>query len=94
MTAGHRDGVRLAGLALLALVATAIHFIVVLGFPWLAAALPRSRYLGYGLRIVYADGRGILREVLTECTSKGFAIIQVATRQLEHDVAGRRRGSR
>jgi putative Mg2+ transporter-C (MgtC) family protein len=77
-----------AGLALLALVATAIHFLVVLGFPWLAAALPRSRYLGYGLRIVYADGRGILRDVLTECTRKGFAIVQVATRQLEHDVAG------
>jgi putative Mg2+ transporter-C (MgtC) family protein len=77
-----------AGLALLALVATAIHFLVVLGFPWLAAALPRSRYIGYGLRVVYEDGRGILRDVLTECTRKGFAIVQVATRQLEHDVAG------
>jgi putative Mg2+ transporter-C (MgtC) family protein len=77
-----------AGLALLALVATAIHFLVVLGFPWLAAALPRSRYIGYGLRVVYEDGRGILRDVLTECTRKGFAIVQVVTRQLEHDVAG------
>jgi putative Mg2+ transporter-C (MgtC) family protein len=77
-----------AGLALIAVLATAGHFVVVLGYPRLAAALPRSRYLGYGLRIVYEDGRGILRDVLSECTRRGFAIVQVATRQLEHDVGG------
>jgi putative Mg2+ transporter-C (MgtC) family protein len=77
-----------AGLALLAILATIGHFVVVLVFPRLAAALPLSRYTGHELRLVYEDGRGILRDVLSECTRKGFAIVQVATRQLEHDVAG------
>jgi putative Mg2+ transporter-C (MgtC) family protein len=77
-----------AGLALLAILATAGHFVVVLVYPLLAAALPRSRHVGFGLRVVYADGRGILRAVLAECTRRGFAIVQVATRQLEQEVAG------
>jgi putative Mg2+ transporter-C (MgtC) family protein len=78
-----------AGLALLAILATLGHFIVVLAYPRLAAALPRSRYMAIELRLVYEDGRGILREILTESTQQGFTIVQVATRQLEHDVAGR-----
>jgi putative Mg2+ transporter-C (MgtC) family protein len=77
-----------AGLILLAVLVTAGHFVVVLVYPLLAAALPRSRYVGFGLRVVYEDGRGILREILAECTRRGFAIIQVNTRQLERDVAG------
>jgi putative Mg2+ transporter-C (MgtC) family protein len=77
-----------AGLALLALVATAAHFIVVFAYPRLAAALPRSRYVGFGFRVVYEDGRGILRDILRECTQGGFVITQVGTRQLEHDIGG------
>jgi putative Mg2+ transporter-C (MgtC) family protein len=78
-----------AGLVVLALAATAAHFVVVLLYPRLASALPRSRYLGYRLRIVYEDGRGILRDVLGESTGLGFAIVRLDTRQLEHDVRGR-----
>jgi putative Mg2+ transporter-C (MgtC) family protein len=78
-----------AGLALLAVAATALHFVVALGYPWLAAQLPRSRYIGYGVRIVYEDGRGILRDVLAESTRRGFTIGHVDTRQLEHEVLGR-----
>jgi putative Mg2+ transporter-C (MgtC) family protein len=77
-----------AGLAILALVATAAHFVVVLVYPRLAAALPRSRYLGYRLRVVYEDGRGILRDILSESTTRGFAIVRLDTRQLEHEVRG------
>jgi putative Mg2+ transporter-C (MgtC) family protein len=77
-----------AGLALVALVATAGHFVVVLGYPRLLAALPRSRHIGFGLRVVYEDGRGILRKILAESTRGGFTIVQVATHQLEHDVRG------
>jgi putative Mg2+ transporter-C (MgtC) family protein len=77
-----------AGLAILAVVVTAAHFLVVLGFPTLAARLPRSRYLGFGLRVVYEDGRGILRRILAETTLRGFAIVQVTTRQLERDLGG------
>jgi len=77
-----------AGLAILALVVTAAHFVVVFAFPALVARLPRSRYLGYGVRVVYADGRGILRQILAESTRLGFAIASVGTRQLEHAGAG------
>jgi putative Mg2+ transporter-C (MgtC) family protein len=77
-----------AGLVLLALVATAGHFTVVLVYPLLAARLPQSRYTSYGLRVVYEDGRGILRQVLGESTRRGFAILRVGTRQLEADVGG------
>jgi putative Mg2+ transporter-C (MgtC) family protein len=77
-----------AGLALIAVLATGAHFVVALAYPALAGALPRSRYVGFGLRVVYEDGRGILRDIIGECTSRGFAIVRVTTRQLEHEVAG------
>lgn len=77
-----------AGLAILALAVTAAHFVVVFIYPLLAARLPRSRYLGFGLRVVYEDGRGILREVLAESTHLGFSIARVDTHQLEREVRG------
>jgi putative Mg2+ transporter-C (MgtC) family protein len=77
-----------AGLAILALAATAAHFIVVFAYPRLAAALPRSRYVGYGVRVIYEDGRGILREILSRSTHLGFSIARVQTQQLEHEVRG------
>jgi putative Mg2+ transporter-C (MgtC) family protein len=77
-----------AGMAFVALVATAGHFVVVLVYPRLLAALPRSRHIGFELRVVYEDGRGILRDILTESTRRGFAIVHVVTNQLEHDVRG------
>ncbi len=77
-----------AGLVVLALAATVGHFIVVFVYPPLARALPRSRYVGFALRVVYEDGRGILRDVLRHCTEAGFSIAEVTTHRLEHDVAG------
>jgi putative Mg2+ transporter-C (MgtC) family protein len=77
-----------AGLTRLALLATGGHFVVVLVYPRLLAALPRSRHVGFGLRVVYEDGRGILRQILAESTRRGFAIVRVTTHQLEHDVRG------
>ncbi|MDA0164438.1 MgtC/SapB family protein [Solirubrobacter ginsenosidimutans] len=77
-----------AGLALVALFATAGHFVVVLVYPRLLVVLPHSRHVGFGLRVVYEDGRGILRTVLSECTRRGFAIVEVTTHQLEHDIRG------
>jgi putative Mg2+ transporter-C (MgtC) family protein len=76
-----------AGLALLACVATAGHFAVVLGYPAIAARLPASRPLGFAVRVVYEDGRGILRDVLAESTRRGYAIVRVGTQQLER-IAG------
>jgi putative Mg2+ transporter-C (MgtC) family protein len=77
-----------AGLPVLALVVTGAHFAVMFVFPGLVARLPRSRYLAYGVRVVYEDGRGILRDVLAESTRLGFAIASVDTHQLEHEVRG------
>lgn len=72
-----------AGLPVLALVVTAAHFIVVFLYPELAARLPPSRYLSFGLRVVYEDGRGILRQIITESTRLGLAIHRVVTQQIE-----------
>ena len=64
-----------AGLALLAIYVAAMHFVVVIGFPLIAARFPRDS----GLVIVYEDGRGALREVLAEITRRGFVVANVAT---------------
>ena len=72
-----------AGLWLLAIAVTAGHFAVVLGFTALTPRLPRSRYTASGLRIVYEDGRGVLRSVLAECTRRSFAIAGVDTQRLD-----------
>jgi putative Mg2+ transporter-C (MgtC) family protein len=40
-----------AGLVLLAVLATAAHFVVALASPALAGALPRSRYVGFDVRV-------------------------------------------
>jgi putative Mg2+ transporter-C (MgtC) family protein len=72
-----------AGLVLLALVVTAAHFVVVFVYPAVAARLPASRSLGFGLRVVYEDGRGILRQIIMQSTELGLAIHRVATHQIE-----------
>lgn len=77
-----------AGLPLLALAVTGGHFIVAFVFPRLAALLPRSRYIGFGLRVLYEDGRGILRGVLGEATRLGFAVVRVHTDALAGEVRG------
>jgi putative Mg2+ transporter-C (MgtC) family protein len=77
-----------AGLALVALVATAGHFLVVLVFPRVLGVLPRSRHVSFVFRVVYEDGHGILRKILAESTRQGFAIVQVGTHQLEHEIRG------
>jgi putative Mg2+ transporter-C (MgtC) family protein len=63
-----------AGLPILALAVTAGHFVVVLGFPYIASRLPRSRWTPSLLQICYQDGREVLREVLVRCTQSNFAV--------------------
>jgi putative Mg2+ transporter-C (MgtC) family protein len=72
-----------AGLWLLALVVTAAHFVVVFGYTALGSRLPRSRFTESGVRVVYEDGRGILRDVLAESTNRGFTIAHVGTQHLD-----------
>jgi putative Mg2+ transporter-C (MgtC) family protein len=70
-----------AGLPVLALVATAGHFLVVLCFAPLAARLPGSTRLPVGIRVTYADGQGILRRLLARSTSMGFAVLELNNEQ-------------
>jgi putative Mg2+ transporter-C (MgtC) family protein len=63
-----------AGLPILALVVTAGHFVIVLGFPYIAARLPKSRWTPSHLQVSYVDGREILRDVLITCTQYEFAV--------------------
>jgi putative Mg2+ transporter-C (MgtC) family protein len=78
-----------AGLPLLALGVTLGHFIVVFVYPGLVSPLPRSRYLEFGVRVVYEDGQGILRKLLAESTQLGFSIVRVRTEQLSRVVHDR-----
>ena len=68
-----------AGLPILAVMATAIYFLVALVFPLAVRRLPRSATAISALRVRYPDGRGILRDVLREATDRGFAINDVST---------------
>jgi putative Mg2+ transporter-C (MgtC) family protein len=72
-----------AGLALLAIVVTSGHFVVVFVFPLIAARVPQAGHVPYALRIVYEDGRGILRSILTTTTDAGFAVAGLATHRVE-----------
>ncbi|WP_446663475.1 MgtC/SapB family protein [Flexivirga sp. B27] len=63
-----------AGLPLLAVLVTLLHFVVVLGFTPLSVWLGDR---GHGERrylVTYADGRGILRDVLTACSARHWVI--------------------
>jgi putative Mg2+ transporter-C (MgtC) family protein len=77
-----------SGLAVIAVAITAAHFIIVLLFPRIAAKLPRSPYSGFALRVVYEDGRGVLRDVLSESTQHGFSVSHIETRHLRPEVMG------
>jgi putative Mg2+ transporter-C (MgtC) family protein len=70
-----------AGLPVLAALSTGIYFLVVLAFPVAVRRLPRSATAISALRVRYPDGRGILRAVIAETTSRGFAIDDLATEQ-------------
>jgi putative Mg2+ transporter-C (MgtC) family protein len=72
-----------AGLPLLAVETTAGYFVVVYGLARLAQLLKRSRPRSRTVEIVYEDGRGLLRTVLTSCTRRGFAVERLTSRVIE-----------
>ena len=71
-----------AGLPILALAVTGGHFIIVLGFPFIAARLPKSRWTPSLLQVSYEDGREILRDVLITCTQHHFAVSRLQVERL------------
>jgi putative Mg2+ transporter-C (MgtC) family protein len=66
-----------AGLTVLAVTTTVIHFIVMIVFPRLLVHLPRAKRTSTRIRISYQDGRGLLRDILIACTQLRFAIDHV-----------------
>ena len=68
-----------SGLPVLAVLTTLVYGIVTLGFPPVAHRLTRSSPVSATLRIRYPDGRGILRGLLEEITSRGFSIEDIST---------------
>jgi putative Mg2+ transporter-C (MgtC) family protein len=78
-----------AGLLLLALVVTAGHFIVVLVYPSVARRLPRTSGTEATIHVVYRQQQGILRRILASCTSSGFSVTGIRTREDEDDLRQR-----
>lgn len=63
-----------AGMPVIAVVAVALHFAVTLGYAPIMRRLPRPRFAPTVVRLVYEDGRGVLREALLACTERRFAV--------------------
>jgi putative Mg2+ transporter-C (MgtC) family protein len=63
-----------AGLPILALAVAAGHFVIILGFPYIARRLPKSRWTPSLLQVCYFDGKEVLREVLIKCTQHNFTV--------------------
>ena len=72
-----------AGLWLLALVVTGVHFIVAYGFTAITRRMPGSREAQLQLEVVYQDGRGLLRDVLAGITSSGWIVSRTEQHQTE-----------
>lgn len=61
-----------AGLALLAVVVTLLHFVIVLGYTPLTRRLAGARTASY--TITYIDGHGVLRDLLAACTGHAWSV--------------------
>ncbi|ROP65903.1 MgtC/SapB family protein [Curtobacterium sp. ZW137] len=76
-----------AGLWLLALVVTALHFVVVFGYTALIRALPRSADTSLTLDVVYDAGRGVLPRVLALVTAGGWHVGRLVQQESDRDGA-------
>ncbi len=72
-----------ASLTLLAIVTTLAYFAVVFVLAPLARRLPASPYAPSAVRVLYEDGRGILRRILTACTARDFKVADVDVERAE-----------
>jgi putative Mg2+ transporter-C (MgtC) family protein len=73
-----------AGLPVLAVMTTAIYFLIALVFPVVTRRLPQSSTAVSMIRVRYPDGRGLLRQLLEIATQRGFAIDEVSTEMVDH----------
>ncbi|HEY5054180.1 MAG TPA: MgtC/SapB family protein, partial [Solirubrobacterales bacterium] len=77
-----------ASLPALAIATTLAYFAIVFGLAPLARRLPASPYAPSALRVVYEDGRGVLRRVLAACTSRDFKVADVNVERADGDSEG------
>jgi len=63
-----------AGLPLLALVVTALHFVIVLGYTPLGRFITARGHAERSYTITYRDGQGILRALLATCSAQAWTI--------------------
>lgn len=68
-------------LPLVAIATTVVYMIVAYVYPFLLRILPRPRFAPSELRLVYVDGRGLLRAALAECARRGFSISDLEIKQ-------------
>ncbi|GHE60429.1 hypothetical protein GCM10018785_31920 [Streptomyces longispororuber] len=74
------------GLPILALAVTALHFLVVRGYPLLAGRLlARTRSSAFELRMTYRTGTALLPRLMETCTRRGFRILKVRVDRLPGD---------
>jgi len=79
-----------AGLPILACLVTGAHFVVVYGFTPLVRRLEglSGTVRQSVLRITYRDQAGILRQVLSRCTQRGYTVAELTTEQVpDHEQA-------
>ena len=73
-----------AGLPVLAIVVTAMHFVVVLGFPRISAMLPRPRAGGFIIHVRYRRVENVLRDILIACTTSEFRLSRLHAETAEN----------
>jgi putative Mg2+ transporter-C (MgtC) family protein len=78
-------------LPLVAIATSVIYMVVAYLLPFLVRMLPRSRFAPSQARLVYLDGRGLLREALVQYSQRGFSISDL---EIKHDDDGLRNGDR
>ncbi|MGN6522685.1 MAG: MgtC/SapB family protein [Actinomycetes bacterium] len=76
-----------AGLPVLALTVTGLHFVVVLGYTPLGRLISDRAHAERDVTVTYEDGRGILRDLLAACTARGWVIRSMAVLR-GHEAAG------
>ncbi|MCX2734220.1 MgtC/SapB family protein [Saccharopolyspora sp. NFXS83] len=73
------------GLVLLASAATLVHFLVTVGYARLLRLLRGVLREPQLVRVGYLDGHGVLREVLTLCTSRGLKVLDLQVEREDTD---------
>lgn len=73
------------GLVLLAAATTGIHFLVAIGFPHLLRFARPALREPQVMRVGYLDGHGVLRNVLTMCTSRGWTLLDLQVEREDSD---------